>query len=457
MNRRFSEGIFLGIDRRTGQYMLYANDEVKFARTIVRVPEREKWSKELLSAVKLTPRSLHQPRDSEIVFREKVDEEGKLFDDRVVVARQLQLRASDFAEHGLTRGCPKCNQLLKKNDWKKTSGPHSAQCRTRIEGELAKTVSGQMRLAAATGRLDRTVDDLGQKHRDDLPQGEIVGDMGQGSRAALEPPTNPEFIPMDAPPMDVAERIQRQEDFAESMRQHEASSSLAGGLLPPAAGAGIAVSLRHESREAPPSPDEAGGAETRGGDFGEAGGPTPLTTHEDSMDINAVDHNPETDLSELMRAMSQSEKDELVEDNREILAVIASLGGSKGKYRRERMRGLKAIVSEIYSPPRVTAATKLLPELRLIPGFALDLTTADTDGALWDFDSKVMRDRALNKVREQRPMLLIGSPMCTAFSTWQRVNNKIRDPVTVAAERKRAVEHVEFCVELYREQLRHGR
>ena len=70
---------------------------------------------------------------------------------------------------------------------------------------------------------------------------------------------------------------------------------------------------------------------------------------------------------------------------------------------------------EIYSPPRVTAATKLLPELRLIPGFALDLTTADVDGALWDFDSKVMRDRAMKKVREERPQLLIGSPTCTAF------------------------------------------
>ena len=95
---------------------------------------------------------------------------------------------------------------------------------------------------------------------------------------------------------------------------------------------------------------------------------------------------------------------------------------------------MKAVVLEIYSPPRVTAATKLLPELRLIPGFALDLTTADVDGALWDFDSKVMRDRAMKKVKEERPQLLIGSPMCTAFSTWQRINDKIRCPVTVAAE-----------------------
>ena len=47
--------------------------------------------------------------------------------------------------------------------------------------------------------------------------------------------------------------------------------------------------------------------------------------------------------------------------------------------------------------------------------------------------------------------------MCTAFSTWQRINDKIRCPVTVAVERKRAVEHLDFCMELYREQMRHGR
>ena len=140
------------------------------------------------------------------------------------------------------------------------------------------------------------------------------------------------------------------------------------------------------------------------------------------------------------------------EDNDEILAVIKSLGGDHGKYRRERRRALRAVVSEVYSPPRVTAATKLLPELRLIPGFALDLTTSDTDGRVWDFDEKEMRDRALARVREERPMLLVGSPMCTAFSTWQRINNKIRDPLVVAAEKKRAVEHLEFSILLYREQ-----
>jgi hypothetical protein len=37
-------------------------------------------------------------------------------------------------------------------------------------------------------------------------------------------------------------------------------------------------------------------------------------------------------------------------------------------------------VSEIYSPPRVTAAAQKLKWLHVLPGFALDLSTTDEDG-----------------------------------------------------------------------------
>ena len=51
----------------------------------------------------------------------------------------------------------------------------------------------------------------------------------------------------------------------------------------------------------------------------------------------------------------------------------------------------------------------------------------------------------------------VGSPMCMAFSTWQRISDKIRDPYVVKCEKQRAIMHLEFCIELYREQARHGR
>ena len=84
------------------------------------------------------------------------------------------------------------------------------------------------------------------------------------------------------------------------------------------------------------------------------------------------------------------------------------MGGFDGKYRRERQKGVRAIVAEVYSPPRVTKATKLLPEQKLITGFALDLTTNDVDGRAWNFDEKEMRDRAMKKLKAEDPQLLVG-------------------------------------------------
>ena len=130
-------------------------------------------------------------------------------------------------------------------------------------------------------------------------------------------------------------------------------------------------------------------------------------------------------------------------DSDEIMKIVRDLGGSQKTYRKERAKAMKGIVSEIYSPPRVTRAIKMMPSSEVIAGFALDLTTSDVDGRSWNFDEKEMRDRAKRKLAEDNPMLPIGSPMCTAFSTWQRINDKIRDPYVVACEKKRAVMHLE--------------
>ena len=91
--------------------------------------------------------------------------------------------------------------------------------------------------------------------------------------------------------------------------------------------------------------------------------------------------------------------------NDEIVSVVRALGRNDRKFRRDRGKALKAFVLEICTPPRMAAAAKLLPELRVIPGFALDLTTADEDGSLWDFDSKVMGDRVMAKVKNEGPHL----------------------------------------------------
>ena len=54
--------------------------------------------------------------------------------------------------------------------------------------------------------------------------------------------------------------------------------------------------------------------------------------------------------------------------------------------------------------------------------------------------------------------MLIGSPMCTAFSTWQRLNEaKTSDPEELRRAKRKAIKHIEFMVTLYLEQLDAGR
>ena len=58
---------------------------------------------------------------------------------------------------------------------------------------------------------------------------------------------------------------------------------------------------------------------------------------------------------------------------------MSSLGGDARKFQRERARTARAIVSELYSPPRVTELIRRMLKYGLTAGFALDLTTTDDD------------------------------------------------------------------------------
>ena len=52
-----------------------------------------------------------------------------------------------------------------------------------------------------------------------------------------------------------------------------------------------------------------------------------------------------------MAVMTRDVKDEIKKHDDEIIAVVRALGGSVGKYRRERQNGIRAIVAEVFSPP----------------------------------------------------------------------------------------------------------
>ena len=77
--------------------------------------------------------TFHQPRDVEVVFKEKKEAEDLDLKNKIAVARQVYIKASDLLEYGLTRGCPKCEHELSYGAGR-TSKPHSQRCKACIMG-----------------------------------------------------------------------------------------------------------------------------------------------------------------------------------------------------------------------------------------------------------------------------------------------------------------------------------
>ena len=122
------------------------------------------------------------------------------------------------------------------------------------------------------------------------------------------------------------------------------------------------IPLPTESRVVIPPADEPGKGETRVREVGDdaehefAGLGRPVEEDEapacrdgqelPGMELDSVE-DAEADLRELMAVMTRDAKDEIKKHDDDIFAVVRALGGSVGKYRRERQKGIRAIVAEV--------------------------------------------------------------------------------------------------------------
>jgi len=154
------------------------------------------------------------------------------------------------------------------------------------------------------------------------------------------------------------------------------------------------------------------------------------------------------------------EEDAEMEDGNELFNVMYEISADKGieqqsnergrtrkwdddikKMNEALMKGNLTGIHEIYSPKRVNAMAELMG---LIPGMSLDLTNNDIDAKPWDFNIEEKRGRAERLVREKKALLLIGSPMCSAFSQIQNLNFARMTPAEVDQVVKYGTKHLEF-------------
>ena len=95
----------------------------------------------------------------------------------------------------------------------------------------------------------------------------------------------------------------------------------------------------------------------------------------------------------------------------------------------------------------------------LLPGLALDIIAVDPDdGKPLDFQDNSQREKARDIIRRQGPYIWIGSPMCTAFSTWQRLNKeRSKDAAAMRRALAQATVRMKLVISLYDEQVLAGR
>ena len=104
-------------------------------------------------------------------------------------------------------------------------------------------------------------------------------------------------------------------------------------------------------------------------------------------------------VAELKRRTSMVQEELVEKEQDSMVEVLALLGAHLKSSRRETTQAVRRLVTEIYSPPRVTEMLKHMSNHKLTPGLAIDLTTVDPDdGTPWDLSLGEARIKVLNEI-----------------------------------------------------------
>ena len=484
MTAKWDRGVFLGICKMTGRYRIWTGEGVSAARTVVRLPDVEKWSMEKIAGVTQRPHQLHENSEPQVVFREPADAQAETAAEAPLqIARRLYIKKSDVEMFGYTQGCPKCNHDLQYGFGRTTKG-HSNACRARITAKLMETEAGRARIAAATGRIDGYLSEVVQR-------ADNKGDPAQGEKSddSVRRPPNPEnlgngFEPIEPQPPATVEDLLREEAIevtrnaplwepGTALYQQQPTVENATMGEPPMETEDAPMEVVERGRKKrnfigplklghrqhrklkqlkvsyldwAPVPDEASPQEQHDQD---AQRQPALAKHQCPEDGDIFG------IEEISQEWETADREEALRLQHEIAQMINTIGGDVKQYSKEAKAA--RIVSEIYSAPRVTRVAKMIPSLGVLPGFALDLSVNDKDGKAWDFDHQERREAARKLLDEEQPMLVIGSPMCTEFCLLLNLSKAKRDPAVVAAKLRRARDHLTFCMEIYKYQMDRGK
>ena len=134
------EGVFVGYNRTNHTFMVSLEDgKLVAARSVTRRPERERWSAEALSRVRV------MPTDGKVrIERERVRFQDGAADPSATAAaappraaREMRINRDDLEEHGYDGECPQCKHIIKYGVSRRGQ-QHSARCRKRLVEAMSR-------------------------------------------------------------------------------------------------------------------------------------------------------------------------------------------------------------------------------------------------------------------------------------------------------------------------------
>ncbi len=451
------EGVFLGFSRRSNTYLVITENGLVEARSITRRPEQDRWRAEDLARIQQTPETLHTRADRPRVhFEQPAQEQGPTTEGvRPAQVRRLRINKTDLDKYGYEESCAQCRYIIRYGK-ARPGASHSDRCRAKIVEAMSRTDVGRARLAEQETRETRAVSDQVEHAEQQARQGEPrapADTPAQVPRGFLERTEDGRNAGMQPP---AGARVARpSDDSAQATARPQAvrfQEEISTEWVPVPGGEAAPVT----PRGTPPVTDDSGGAEDTRGDSAAV----PEVGDEAMGDEDrSEEYDVDMDFIGNLEAHDHLGSIEPTVDDFVSGLLLQQLGSLGRSYKREARKSSKALVSEIYSPPRVTQLLRHCRSRHVLPGFAFDITVNDPhDDKPWDFSIPSKRARARRLIREQGPYVLIGSPMCTHFSAWQALNHaKSNDKERIERERKEAEIHIEFVACLYEDQLDAGR
>ena len=401
---RWENGVWLGVREESGEAIVGTSEGVIKVRSVRRKGiAAERWNREQFEAIVGTPWQPIPGRESdEIRPRVNLPEAPKervpipKAIDSEPICRRVRINRDMVIKHGMTENCEGCKAVNRGG----VARNHSEECRARME-EIMRN-AGNSRLEKAETRVNEQLASRVKRLIEDQEDDKTGKRIKEG---------------------DADNQQSQSSGFTEKQREES----------------------KMENEPSKRQREEDNAMEE------EDDRPTKYQQVEEEKEVNLVEK-----MSQVVANVEQASWLVGNEAEYECRKINGVWKGDEDKAMRELRkygRDVQFHVTEVYSPPRVTAMAK---RMNMVPGMALDMTTMDDDGLPWDFNNPDKVEKAKWIIKNKRAMLVIGSPMCAAFSQLQRINfSKMSE-----ADRNTVVEygkrHLEVCLELYAIQMNQG-